>query len=247
LKLLAQHCRAVKNDPETRGIRLEYGVMMCVAAAQCVALGVKTTAVIEFGVYKGDGLLALADFCRHISDRVELSFKLFGFDSGAGLPRPRDYRDHPEIWNEGDFVDVDYDWLEKQLPPFGELMIGDFGRTVPDFRRTQLNAEAPIGFVSIDSDLYSSATAALRIFEEDAAFFLPAPLIYFDDVDDIITFNGRCGEALAIREFNERNPLRFIERKRSALHGYYVCHILDHPVRQGRGGHGSLDIRVSEF
>jgi hypothetical protein len=36
-------------------------------------------------------------------------------------------------------------------------------------------------------------------------------------------------------------------RPRSALHGYYVCHILDHPARQGRGGHGSFGIRNSEF
>jgi hypothetical protein len=247
LKELAKLYRAAKLEPESRGIRLEYGVMMCIAAAQTLALNAKTMTVIEFGVYKGDGLLALADFCRQIQERTGLEFRLFGFDSGAGLPRPSDYRDHPEIWREGDFVDVDYGWLARQLPSFGQLMIGGFTETVPEFCKNALRKDAPISFVSIDSDLYTSATHALKLFESDSEFFIPSPLVYFDDVDDIITFNGRCGEALAIAEFNERNSMRLIQRKRSDMHGYFACHILDHPVRQGRGGHGTFDIRVGDF
>jgi hypothetical protein len=220
--------------------------MMCIASAQALAMQAKTMTVIEFGVYKGDGLMALNSFCENIHDRTGLNFRVYGFDSGKGLPRPCDYRDHPEIWHEGDFVDVDYSALRKKLPSFSELVIGDLAETVPVFRRNLKDSE-PVGFVAVDSDLYSSATSALRLFEDRASAFLPSTLLYFDDVDDILTFNSRCGEALAINEFNERNALRFIERKRLDMHGYFACHILDHPVRRGAGGHGSLDIRIGAY
>jgi hypothetical protein len=246
LKEFARHLRAVKQSPDGPGLRFEYGVMMCIAAVQALAMQARTMTVIEFGVYKGDGLLALADFCRHITDRTGLQFRLFGLDSGKGLPRPQDYRDHPKIWREGDFVDVDYDWLRRQLPPFGELLLGDIADTVP-ILCDRLRVEEPVGFVAIDCDLYSSATAALKLFEQDAAFFVPSTLVYFDDVDDILSFNSRSGEALAIREFNDRNPMRLIERKRLDMHGYFACHVLDHPARQGKGGHASLDIRIRDY
>ena len=244
LRQLAQKYRAAKAAHP--GLRLEYAVMMCIAAAECEAMGAKEMTVIEFGVYRGDGLLALADMCRQITDCCGLRFRLFGFDSGTGLPAPTDYRDHPEIWHAGDFKDVDYDAVRRALPDFAELIVGDFTETVPRFF-SSLSAGSPVGLVAIDSDLYSSATTALRLLEQPAECLLPAVLTYFDDVDDILTFNRRSGEALAINEFNVRNPWRLIERRRSSLHGYYVCHVLDHPVRRGRGGHGSLDIRISEF
>jgi hypothetical protein len=241
---MAQRYRAAKlNHP---GLRIEYAIMMCIAAAECEAVGADTMTVIEFGVYRGDGLLALADICRQITDHCGIKFRLYGFDSGTGLPAPTDYRDHPEIWRAGDFRDVDYDGLKSALPDFAELKIGVFTETIPQFF-SSLTVNAPVGFVSIDSDLYSSATAALRLLERPPEYFLPAVLTYFDDVDDILTFNGRSGEALAITEFNTRNRARVIERRRSSLHGYYVCHILDHAVRRGQGLHSSFDIRISHF
>jgi hypothetical protein len=247
LKQLALKYRAAKATKEGAGLRLEYAIMATIASAEALAMQARTMTILEFGVYKGDGLLALVDICRQITDHCGLKFRLYGFDSGTGLPRPRDHRDHPEIWREGDFIDVDYVALAKQLPPWASLEIGAFTKTVPAFCREKLQLDQPLGFVSIDSDLYSSASVALQLFECDANLLLPTVPVYFDDVDDILTFNSRCGEALAIREFNERNPMRLIERKRLDMHGYFACHVLDHPARKGAGGHASLDIRVRDY
>lgn len=244
LKSLAHQFRAAKETPEGRNLRLEYAVMMCISAAQAVAMQARTMTVIEFGVYRGDGLRALVDIGARITG---LKFQFFGFDTGTGLPKPRDYRDHPEIWHAGNFDDVDYNWLRRVLPDHATLVIGYMAETVPAFSHDRLDAKAPVAFVAVDSDLYSSAVSALKLFEADPMFFVPAPMVYFDDVDDIATFNSRCGEALAIQEFNARNQLRFIERRRSELHGYYTCHVLDHPARSGAGGHTTMDIRIADF
>ena len=131
LEDMARRYREAK--PIHPGLRIEYAIMMCIAAAECEAMGAETMTVIEFGVYRGDGLLALADICRQIADCCSVKFRLCGFDSGVGLPPPADYRDHPEIWHAGDFKDVDYDGLRRQLPDFGELLVGDFNETVEQF------------------------------------------------------------------------------------------------------------------
>src|ERR1035438_10194197 len=100
LKALAQRYRAVKSTPQGNGLRLEYGVMMCIGAAQAMAMTAKTATVVEFGVYQGHGLGALISFSRQITDLTGLNFRIFGFDTGRGMPRLNGYRDHPEIWRE---------------------------------------------------------------------------------------------------------------------------------------------------
>ena len=64
---------------------------------------------------------------------------------------------------------------------------------------------------------------------------MPAVPIYVDDTDVLLTYNSKCGEALAIDEFNEANGDRQVEKKHTAIcpERLYVCHVLDHPVRTG--------------
>jgi hypothetical protein len=77
------------------------------------------------------------------------------------MPPAIDYRDLPESFQEGDFP-MNVEILTRSLPAFAELVIGDLEHTFPAFL-AKASAEAPIGFVAIDVDYYSSATKALRI------------------------------------------------------------------------------------
>lgn len=67
-------------------------------------------------------------------------------------------------------------------------------------------------------------------------------VLYVDDVSND-GHNSWCGELLAIREFNDRNKLRkierpvFITRDRAVKHPpwllhMFFCHVLDHTARQ---------------
>ena len=69
----------------------------------------------------------------------------------------------------------------------------------------------PIGFVSIDLDLYSSTRDALRLLAlPDKRMLWHVPL-YFDDITFL--FNHKfAGELLAIEEFNRDNALVKIDR-----------------------------------
>lgn len=66
------------------------------------------------------------------------------------LPRPRDYRDHPEYYNEHDYPMQGEDELRRRLPDNCRLVIGDVSRTVQEFLR---ECRSSIAFVSIDVDL----------------------------------------------------------------------------------------------
>jgi hypothetical protein len=73
--------------------------------------------------------------------------------------------------------------------------------------------------------------------------YLPAIVMYADDVEYMLTCNRWCGEAAAFGEFNEKSPHRKIERKpvrtrdrqREWHRRIYCCHVLDHPARHAIG------------
>jgi hypothetical protein len=75
---------------------------------------------------------------------------------------PVDYRDHPELYQEGDFV-MNRDALEKILPPNVKLVIGEVSETLPPFLES---LQAPLGFVSMDLDYYSSTKSVLDCFAQ---------------------------------------------------------------------------------
>ena len=68
-------------------------------------LGIDRISVIEFGVAGGNGLVALDRAAELVEARLEVGIDVYGFDSGAGLPKPEDYRDLPNLWSTGDFPD----------------------------------------------------------------------------------------------------------------------------------------------
>jgi hypothetical protein len=154
---------------------------------------------IEFGVGAGGGLRAMEEHASYVSDEAGISIAVFGFDTGAGLPDPVDYRDLPYSWSGG-FYPMDEPALRRQLSG-AELIIGDVRTTVASFvqeHESELST-SPVGFVAFDLDYWSSTFAAFEIFRRQAELCLPRVTCYFDDIYATIE---DVGELLAIRDFN---------------------------------------------
>ena len=206
------------------------------AAHLAAQLNIKSISVLEFGVAGGNGLVIL----ERVSEKVERIFGLridvYGFDTGKGLPKPQDYRDLPNLYLESAFP-MDVEKLQKRLNR-ARLQLGLVGETVVDF----MNARpAPVAFVSIDLDYYSSTADALTLLDAGPKFLLPRVHFYFDDIMGFTNseFNG---ERLAIADFNRAHE----KRKISPIYGLqyflppryaqaewvaemYMAHLFDHP------------------
>lgn len=223
-------------------IRQQFAFPILHAADKARELGLKSITIAEFGVANGAGLLNMCKIAVSVAKETGISFKIFGFDTGRGLPPAIDYRDHPEMFQQNDFP-MDVERLKAALPPFAELVIGDVADTVPDFV-SRLSPESPLAFVSMDLDYYSSTKPALEIFRGPAQNYLPAVLVYLDDTV-IETANPWCGELLAVDEFNAENTTRKIApfpmlRMRRLfknprwIEQIYLAHVFDHPARSPR-------------
>jgi hypothetical protein len=214
-----------------------YSVLKCGDEAK--RLGIKEVTLMEFGVAAGAGVLNLSNVAARVTEITGVQFNVVGFDTGKGMPPPRSYKDHPELYQAGDFP-MDFDRLQKNLPANVRLVIGDIADTVPSFVRT-LSPEKPIGFVCIDVDYYSSAKDALKILDGPATCYLPRTIVYLDDIADD-THNSWCGELGAVNEFNAEHEMRKIDRV-TMLRGYrlfrnarwldhlFMLHVFDHPTR----------------
>jgi hypothetical protein len=218
-----------------------YAYGMLRAADLARYFGKKKVTVCEFGVAQGAGLLNMIELAEQITRETGVAFRIVGFDTGAGLPTVDGYKDHPELWSPGDFPMVDRDALLKRLDGRAEMIFGDLKDTADGFRET-LDPEAPMGFVSIDVDIYTGTVSAFRCLTGRPEQYLPVVSMYFDDVDSIFA-NDWCGGLAAIHELNEAHQWRKIGRDRSvpgvrpakATDWYqrmYTYHVLDHVDRQ---------------
>lgn len=213
-----------------------YGILA--AADQANQLGIERVALLEFGVAGGTGLLNMAHVAARVTACTGVEFDIYGFDTGAGLPPPRSYRDHPELYQAGDFV-MDVERLRRSLPPNVQLVLGDIADTAPAWLDSR--PSAPVGFVSVDLDYYYSTKDALQALVGPPEAYLPQTHVYLDDMEQE-SHNSYCGEQLAVREFNQENELRKIERhpffrntrvfQRAPWIGHmFLLHVLDHPTR----------------
>ncbi len=214
-----------------------YAILTCADLAR--ELGIREVTLIEFGVSAGAGLLNICELAERVRRETSVRFKIVGFDTGKGMPAPHSYRDHPEIYQQGDFP-MDHDALRRALPSNASLVIGELKDTVGPFMQG-LAPAAPIGFVSIDVDYYSSTRDALRVLDGAPDCYLPRTQVYLDDVEHP-SHNSWCGERLAVYEFNDSHELRKIEQH-AFLRGYrifrnarwidhmFTLHVLDHPSR----------------
>ena len=241
------------RDRQLRGLvpRPPYGYGMLRAADEAKYFGHKKVTVLEFGVASGSGLMNMAGLARRIRGETGIDFRIVGFDTGEGLPDVKGYKDHAELWSARDFAMRERDELLLNIGNNAEIIFGDINDTIDDFT-AKLSPECPIGFISIDVDIYTATAYALRCLRGSADLYLPAISMYLDDTSFFFA-NDWAGELLAIREFNEASELRKIGQDRS-LPGHrpktaepwyqrmYVCHILDHEMRNHPRREKPLDI-----
>jgi len=220
-------------------VRQQHAYGILTAADEARKRNLSAVTVVELGVGSGTGLLNLCEIAARIARLTQIRIRVVGFDTGRGMPPPRDFRDHPELYQEGWFP-MDTAQLSARLPEFAQLILGDAADTVTRFAES-LDPAAPLGFATLDVDYYSSATDALRLFLGDAACYLPIVPLYVDDIA-LWSHNPACGELLAIREFNDQHPNRiiafdtFLPHRRVFKHAewlshMYNLHVLDHPDR----------------
>lgn len=181
--------------------RPQYFAGLLAGADQARREGAGEISAFEFGVAGGSGLLELQSYAATIERETGIKIRVFGFDSGQGLPTLcGDYRDHPDQWRPGDYR-MDVDAIQRRLEPRTTLCLGPISETVP---RLVGAGFPPTGFIACDVDLYSSTMSVLQILVLPGAPMLRRVPIYFDDID--FPFNHRfAGELLAVDEFNQSN------------------------------------------
>jgi len=220
-------------------LRQQHAYGLFQAADEAKERNLSAVTVVELGVGSGTGLMNLCELAAKITCVTKIEFRIFGFDTGAGMPPPQDHRDHPELYKEGWFP-MDREKLEAKLPPNCKLILGDLKDTLKSFTEN-LTADAPLGFATLDVDYYSSSVQALRLFEGKSTGYLPVVTVYVDDMM-YPEHNPFCGELLAIQEFNQSHNLRkitpdtFLPHRRIFKHAEWLPHmynaqILDHPER----------------
>jgi hypothetical protein len=218
-------------------LRPNYTWSVLHAASIAARTGREGVSVAEFGVAGGNGLVAMERAAELASDRLGVEVDVYGFDTGEGLPAPRDHRDAPFLMDGGDFP-MDPDLLRSRLTR-AELVLGDVRETIPGFlgeRRHEL------GFISFDLDYYSSTRDALEILRADPQHLMPRVLCYFDDTHGY-PWGDHNGARLAIVEHNERGGDRVLDEIHGLRHllplsqreerwpeAMYIAHAFDHPA-----------------
>ena len=213
--------------------RLPYSLGMLHAVWQAKLCGHRRITVAELGVASGNGLRSMCNAAAWYRDNYDIDIKVVGFDSGRGLAGPQGYRDHPEMWDQGYFCGEEEE-IRSWLPSSAELIIGDVRDTMPGYAR-DFDSSAPLAYVSIDVDYYTSTVSSFPLFEMAPENYLPAMPLHVDDAHTIITYSPWTGESLALQEFNDTHEMRKFQHKEPIwrIENFYVFHVLDHPFRSG--------------
>lgn len=212
----------------------QYAAVIWRAADVATAVGIRKFNVLEFGVAEGEGLIACELLSREIARIWGVEIGVCGFDGGAGLPETSDYRDCPQCWHGGQFP-MDLQSLAQRLGS-STLVLGNIAETWPAFLA---KAGDPVAAILVDVDYYTSTVPILAALEAAPEKFLPIVNMYFDDIGGSMQFQG---EALAIREFNQRNDRIKISpeaesfgefnfgARRYGFSKLKVCMFYDHPL-----------------
>jgi hypothetical protein len=213
-----------------------YGLYQAALTAQ--RLGIPRISAIEFGVAGGSGLVALERVAEQVTGETGVEIAIYGFDTGTGLPEPKDYRDMPYLYR-GAQLRMDEAKLRDRLN-VAQLVLGDVAETVSTFFEEY--SPPPVGFVSFDVVYHSSSTSALKLFDTDSKNLLPRVFCHFDDIigDDLHIHNEWVGELLAIRDFNDNHSIRKLAKIYGLRHkritssewhdNLYVLHDFQHPL-----------------
>lgn len=171
------------------------------------------------------------------------------------MPPAMDYRDLPEVIQQGDFP-MDIERLRRALPDFAELVIGDVKDTIPKFLQS-VSAGAPIGFVAVDVDYYSSARDALNVLTGTPNQYLPIVPVYLDDIG-FDSCNPWTGELLAVNEFNKQTDWRKIApftmlrstrifKNTQWIDRMFAAHIHDHILRSPKTKRSETWVLPNEY
>ncbi len=220
-------------------VRPQHAFGILHAADQAKLRGLSEITIIEFGVANGAGLMNMIAIAEKVTKITGIKIHIYGFDTGTGMPEPKDYRDHPEYYNTGDFP-MNKDLLEEKIKGKATIIYGPIKANISKFL-SSISEANPIGFVTIDVDYYSSTKDVLELFKFEATLFLPLTFVYLDDIF-MPHHNSKCGELLAIEEFNAEEAMReisyhrFFENQRifrnaNWVKQLYYFHVLDHPYR----------------
>jgi hypothetical protein len=216
--------------------RPQYGYCMWHAARLAQRLGHRKISVLEFGVAGGNGLVAIERHARRIQRLLPVTFEIYGFDAGVGLPPPIDFRDLPYHWRAGFFKMNEAD-LRGRLKT-SKLILGPVKETTRTF--IQEHAPPPIGCIFHDLDFYSSTRDSFQVLDGPPEHYLPRLFNYFDDIigGETELYNDYTGQRLAISEFNQARPTKKIAnvyhfarwRRRPVWHQQiFVLHDFAHP------------------
>jgi hypothetical protein len=206
------------------------------AASEGRNQGLTSVSVLEFGVAGGNGTVALERAGSAAERLLGVHVAVFGFDTGTGMPPPKDHRDLPWAIRPGYFV-MDEGALRNRLTRT-ELVLGPVAETVAAWSAAD---HPPAGFAAFDLDYYSSTVDALRLLDAPADHVLPRVVCYFDDIFGY-GWTDFTGERAAIADYNASHR----ERKVGPLYGLkyelpdsewrrpwpeqmYVAHLFDHP------------------
>ena len=171
-----------------------------------------------------------------VEQQTKISIRVFGFDSGAGLPPRTDPRDCPFAFRGGEFQ-MNEPKLRARLKR-AELRLGDVAQTVPMFSAENF---PPLGFISNDLDYYTSTRDSFALLKLPSLRLLPRVIMYFDDLLGY-PYTTASGEWAAIDEFNSaqthrqlahsyglKNTLGARYRFVNWVESIFLLHVYDHP------------------
>jgi hypothetical protein len=178
--------------------RVPYGWCLYHSAVEAKALGHTAITAVELGVAGGRGLLCLCANAEEVTRATGVDIKIYGMDTGKGLPKTGDFRDLLYCWPPDSFK-MDLAKLRELIGSRADVLIGDVREKINEFTALE---RAPLGAVMFDLDLYTSTVAALRILQSPNR--LPRVWCYFDDVVGYPenAFCEKTGERAAINEYN---------------------------------------------
>jgi hypothetical protein len=216
--------------------RPHYAYILFEGAKLAKKLGHNRVSAIEFGVAGGNGLLAMERLAKEIERQVDIKYEIYGFDTGKGLPPPKDFRDLPYHWQEGFFA-MDMPVLKRRLQ-CAHLVVGDIQESSETFFSEF--RPAPIAAIAHDFDYYSSTMNALKMFDGPDEYFLPRVFCYFDDIigGPLELYNDYTGQRGAIHDFNSSHsnrklcPVSYLTTnpiKSQWHHQIYSYHYYGHP------------------
>ena len=110
-------------------IRPQHAYSLLSVADQAKALGYDRVSIFEFGVAAGSGLINLQEIAKKLTKSTGIHFDIYGFDTGAGMPPPQSYKDHPEIYQAGDFP-MDFEKLSRLLDKNTKLVLGPISESM---------------------------------------------------------------------------------------------------------------------